>query len=322
MSLRGQLKLLRAEKVGLPKLTFQIWVKNNFGASLTVLGVHAEVRAAANGYRYDLMNSSCFVGHAHLDDAPGQISTGGEAIWTLSLPITHYCLQEVEKIRKGRDLMLMAAVRFVAAIAEPNDAARYGRFVSGRVDNETSADAYCTARIPKSDWINWLKAFGYGDFYLIEVPLRGVPERSELKKALGHLTAAWDHFGQGNDSEALGSCYKSFERLALDLGARQPDQNGWEKILNGVDQPKREKLKHLLRYLCDYLHLGRHEQKGDSVELNRFDAEYAVIMTQATLAYLAKLWSTRRSALADKSAAASPQPGIPTLPGVSGFERP
>ena len=42
MGLKGRLRLLRAEKVGIPKLTFQVQVKNYFGAHLTVLGAHAD----------------------------------------------------------------------------------------------------------------------------------------------------------------------------------------------------------------------------------------------------------------------------------------
>jgi hypothetical protein len=289
MSLVGSIKLLRAENIGIPKLTLQVFVKSRFDTKLTPLGAHAEVRITANGYRHDLVGRSYFVGYALLDDPPHSINARGEATWTLSVPVTQFCLQEIEKSRKGRDIRLIAMVHFVGAIEESAGTSRYGRFWSGRVDSEESSSMYCSVRVPRSDWINWLKELGYGDYYLIEVPLRGVPERGELKKALAHLTDAWEHFNLGKDAEALGSCHKGFERVAHDHDAK-PDQNGWEKILRNqdVDPVKREKMKHLLHRLCDYLHLGRHEAKDPKVQLDRVDSEYALILSQATLSYLAR----------------------------------
>jgi hypothetical protein len=98
-----------------------------------------------------------------------------------------------------------------------------------------------------------LKQLGYGDHYLIEVPLKGVPQRGQWKSALAHPGAAWEHFSQGQDSEALANCYRCFERLAQDRGADKPDQNGWEKALRAIDPKKREKLKPLLYHIASLI---------------------------------------------------------------------
>ncbi|MDA2912507.1 hypothetical protein MYX77_00855 [Acidobacteriia bacterium AH_259_A11_L15] len=69
-----------------------------------------------------------------------------------------------------------------------------------------------------------LKDLGYGDHFLIEVPLRGVPRKKGMEKALAHLAAAWDHFNEARDDETLGSCYKAFEYLAKQKKVKDPDQ--------------------------------------------------------------------------------------------------
>jgi hypothetical protein len=124
--------------------------------------------------------------------------------------------------------------------------------------------------------------------------MRAVPRVSALNRSLAHLEGAWAHFNQGSDAEALTSCFRCLESLAKDHGAEKPDQNGWDKVLRGIDNQKRDKLKYLLNQLSSFMHLGRHEHsESTSVSLDRADAEYAMILTQATMAYIAKLWSTR-----------------------------
>jgi hypothetical protein len=293
MDLVASLSGVRGDCRGMPKLTVTIHVKSNHENVLKTLNVVAEVRAHRTIQVHNFLGTSYFLGYALLEGDGGQFSRGSEQIWQLGMVLSPYHLQKIEEIRKGGDLYL--CMQFFCQAADlGTDPPQLRNLVSPQIRGATWSSNYVPFRIPKSDWLPVLRNLGYGDYYLIEVPLRGVPERSELKKALTYLTKAWDHFNLGADSEALGSCHKAFERIALDHNAK-PDQNGWEKVLQGVDRTRREKLKHMLARMCDYLQLGRHEPKDERIELDRFDAEYALIMTQATLAYLARLSSTCRA---------------------------
>lgn len=305
MDLIASLSGVRGASCGMPKLTVTIEVTSNAQNALRILNVVAEVRVHRTIQVYDWIGASYFLGYALLEGDGGQFTQGSKQTWELGIALSPYHLQKIEEIRRGSDLWL--CMQFYCQAADLGaDSPQPRGFVSPQIRGDTSSSKYVPFRIPKSDWLPVLSNLGYGDCYLIEVPLRGVPGRRELKKALTHLTNAWDHFNLGADSEVLGSCHKAFERIALDNDAK-PDQNGWEKILHGVDRARREKLKHMLHRLCDYLHLGRHEVEDERIGLEHSDAEYALIMTQATLAYLAKVLPGCK---------AGPQMGAATTVGV------
>lgn len=253
MSLKGHITHIRGRSVGLPELTMGMQVKNNFDTAFTFLSADAKVYATV-GPNFAIDGSAHFLGPATVEIMQSQVGKGGEASWTIDLSVAHHrLLQKIEQLRRGRDLVLLVRVRTVMTPTDPADRARHGQFMSITVDSDSYATTYCVHRIPKSDWLSVLRELGYGDYYMIDVPLRSVPQRADLKKALSHLDDAWDHFNQGSDAEVLGSCYKSFERIALDSGAAQPDQNGWEKVLRGVDTKKREKLRHLLHNVSGFM---------------------------------------------------------------------
>jgi hypothetical protein len=291
MNLTGHITHLRGSKNGLPKLTMQVRIKNNLGHGLAVLSTSAEVHAARGPDVHGISAAASFLGPAQVQLSSSQLANGAESTWSIALPLSHQLLQHVESLRRRADLVLMLAVQYVAAVTDQTGPIR---FTQGTLNSDSGSGAFVPLRVPRSDWIAVLQELGYGDYYLIEIPLRGVPERGELAKALGLLTSAWGHFSQGLNADTLSNCYRCFERIAKDHGAAHPDQNGWEKVLGGIDAKKREKLKHLLHYVSGFMHLGRHEHgETDRAELDGSDAEYALILTQATLGYLPRLWSSR-----------------------------
>jgi hypothetical protein len=152
------------------------------------------------------------------------------------------------------------------------------------------SDGYCPFKVAQSEWVKTLGELGYGDYFLMEIPLKGVPARRGMQKAIEHLKAAWGHFEQGNDDETVGSCYKAFEYLAKKNKFPHPDQNAFEKILGTIpEEAKRRRLKMLMHDLCQFLTLGRHEPGTEAVLLDERESEYGLILSQATLSYLAKL---------------------------------
>jgi hypothetical protein len=156
------------------------------------------------------------------------------------------------------------------------------------------SEGNCPFKVPQSEWIRVLGELGYGDYFLMEIPLKGVPQRRGMQKALEHLKAAWEHFEQGSDDETLGSCYKAFEYLAKKYKCAHPDQNAFEKILGMIpEEGKRKCLKMVMHDLCQFLTLGRHEPGTETVMLDEREAEYALILSQATLGYLAKVMRDR-----------------------------
>lgn len=289
MDLIASLQSVSGSCVGVPKLNISVQVKSTMEPILKVLNVYAEVRAANTLQVYDMSKSVYFLGFAFLESNGGQFTRGTEDTWDLALPLTPYHLQRIEEVRSGEDVYFFLRFHVTAAEMENPSNPQLRRFISPTVRGGTSSD-YVPFKVAQSDWVRILKDLRYGDYFLIEVPLRAVPARRRMERALGHLAAAWEHFSEGRDDETLACCYKAFEYIAKQKGMSGPDQNAFEKLLANVEDPeKRRSLKLLIDHVCRFLNLGRHEPGREQIMLDRRDSEYALILSQASLAYLAKV---------------------------------
>ncbi len=204
--------------------------------------------------------------------------------------MSQHQLQKIEEDRGARDVSLIAQCWFSAALIANTGTTNYGPFISAYLSDVHHSAGFCVHKIARSDWLKYLKELGYGEHLLIEIPM-WAPAKKGIGKAVEHLEAASIHFAEDRANETMASCYKAFEYLAHKAGAKNPDQNGFEKLLGFIDDlEKRNKLRMLMHHLCQYFHLGRHEPGKEDVVVDRRDAEYALILSQATLAYLAKHW--------------------------------
>ena len=85
------------------------------------------------------------------------------------------------------------------------------------------------------------------------------------------------------------------------LGIDGMDFDYMTSILNELPADKRDKYRDLFYHFCDLLHLGRHEQKvsngndadnkevAEQTEVNRNDAQLALILGQTILSYISKI---------------------------------
>jgi len=274
---------------GIPKLTLNLAVETQSDLQLTVVNVTAVIRVTQELIARD-MSKAYFIGTGFLESGGGQLNRGSKGFWQIGIPLSPYQLQKIEEKRKGKDLFLNLQFFCTVTWRVNTSAAAITEVASVAVRVGGYSDGYCPFKVPQSDWVKTLCELGYGDYLLMEIPLKGVPERRGMQKALEHLKAAWGHFEQGNDDETLASCYKAFEYLAKKNKSTHPDHNAFEKILGAIpEQEKRRRLKVLMSDLCHFLTLGRHEQGTEAVMLDDKESEYGLILSQATLAYLAKL---------------------------------
>jgi hypothetical protein len=250
---------------GIPKLSLNLSVETQSEMQLTVISVTAAIRVTEQLIAGD-MSSSYFIGTGFLESGSSQLSRGSKGFWTIGCPLTPYQLQKIEEMRKGRDLFLN--VQFFCTVTWRNTVppAAISEVASVAVRVGGYSDAYCPFEVPQSKWVKAPRELGYGDYFLLEIPLKAVPKRRGMQKAIEHLKAAWEHFEQGNDDETLGSCYKAFEYLAKKNKFPHPDQNAFEKLLGAIpEEGKRRRLKMLMHDLCQFLTLGRHEPGGKGV---------------------------------------------------------
>ncbi|MHB8655790.1 MAG: hypothetical protein ACYDA9_18150 [Terriglobia bacterium] len=285
----ANLDSVRGECQGIPKLTLNLSVEAQSDAQLTVVNVAAAIRVTPELIERDV-RKSYFIGTGFLEAGGGQLNRGSKGFWNIGVPLTPYQLQKIEEMRKGKDLFLNVQFFCTATWRLNTPPAAITEVASIAVRVGGYSDGYCPFKVPQSDWVKTLGELGYGDYFLMEIPLKGVPVRKGMEKAIEHLKAAWEHFEQGNDNETLGSCYKAFEYLAKKSNSKHPDQNAFEKILSSIPEiEKRRRLKMVMNDLCQFLCLGRHEPGTEGVILDERESEYGLILSQATLSYLAKL---------------------------------
>jgi len=287
MDISVSLTSVRGERQGIPKLTLNLAVEGQTDVQLAIISVTAEIWAAPQMFDDD-MSKSYFIGMGFLESNGGQLSRNSKASWQIGIPLTPYQLQKIEEMRNGKDLFLRvqffctAGWRVVAPSPMVTDIVRCTVGVS------CYSSGYCPFEIAQSKWVKILKELGYGDYVLCEIPLRGVPTRVGMKKALAHLEDAWEHFDEGRDVETLVSCYKAFEFLAKQEKLDDPNQQAFERLLERIgEEEKRKRLSLAMTYICKFLALARHEEGQEGVHIDRRDSQYALILAQASLAYLA-----------------------------------
>ncbi len=291
MDISVSLTSVRGGRQGIPKLTLNLAVEGQNDARMVIISLTAVVYVTQEMTPFDT-SKSYFIGMGFLESSGGQLTRNSKTSWQISIPLSPYQLQKIEQMRSGKDLFLnvqffcTAGTRATTPTLVINDIFYPSVGVSGY------SDGYCPFKVAQSDWVKTLQELAYGDYVLCEIPLRGVPTRVLMKKALVHLENAWAHFNEDKDEETLVSCYKAFEFLAKQAQVKSPDQHAFGKLLNRIeDGEKRKRLAQLLDYLCRFLALARHEEGQEKVVVDRKDSEYALILAQASLAYLAKSMS-------------------------------
>lgn len=289
MDISVDLKSVRGERQGIPKLTLNLAVESHIDAQLAIISVTAVVRVTPEMTSHD-MSKSNFIGTGFLESDGGQLSRNSKTSWQIGIPLSPYQLQKIEEMRSGKDLFLNVQFFCTAANLATTPPPLINAISYPSVGVGGYSSSYCPFKVPQSEWVKTLNELGYGDYFLMEIPLKGVPQRRGMQKALEHIKAAWEHFEQGNDDETLGSCYKAFEYLAKKKKSQHPDRNAFDKILESISEAeKRKRLQSLMYDLCHFLSLGRHEPGTEAVIIDGRESEYGLILSQATLGYLARL---------------------------------
>jgi hypothetical protein len=239
-------------------------------------------------------DSAEYLGSAQLDpiSSLGTLTAGGGTAWTFLVGADHNLLHRIEQERRGSDVILRLVVTVSSVPREmPNVPKSAMTPTSIKVHQaDGPADAYCSIEIPKSKWLELLKAVGYGEYHMAEIPLPRIRKVKALDASLQHVQRAWEHFLNGSDRETLAACHDALEKLTKESvnSNSKPDQNAFTQILSPIGPPEKvQKLAQLLSNCASLLHLGRHEHTP-SVELDHRDAELALLLTHACVTYLSK----------------------------------
>jgi hypothetical protein len=223
------------------------------------------------------------------------VGNGNSTVLDCILELEHPLLHAIEQLRKHKDVILRLDIGIVAAERASGSDLTPKRMCFGQITRP--GYQYCHYEIPKSKWLEILKDLGYGEFHLAEIPLPQIKKVKALDACLRHVQRAWEHFLDGSDREAMAACHDAFEWIAKHYvnPNSKPDQNAFTNILSGTAHPEKVKaISQVLARCADLTQLGRHEHKP-SVELEHRDAEFAILLTHASVAYFSRTSAVGRA---------------------------
>lgn len=202
-------------------------------------------------------------------------------------------IELLEKARAGDDMLLSFCITGLVHIHKPE------KSIIEKLRGRTIG---IEIKVPQSVWIkNVLNRWKVHELNILEIEKSRIDKELLPEKSLEHLRAAENHYLNFNHRETLASLYAVFEVLAKQYDCKNPDKNFFGKVLEKLPTDKRDKYRILFHHFCDVLHLGRHEQKAsnnddneskkiiEQIEVNRNDAQLALILGQTILSYISKV---------------------------------
>lgn len=238
-------------------------------------------------------------------DLIGQISLGTELIsesfrnylfrevynrshsssFQLKFPLDQKRIERIEDIRRGRTITFQLKINGIVHNKGPTVSLA-----------EIRSQGSMPIEIPQSHWVTKiLSIWNYGQAKLVEIYFPKTYNHDILKESYQHIERAIRHFNNGSDRETLAAIYDAFESMAQQIDCKDPDKNFFSKLLKGVSGQRHDKMKELLHRFCQYLHLGRHEQKKPDepqkppIPIDRKDSEFSITIAQVIYSYLSKL---------------------------------
>jgi hypothetical protein len=199
------------------------------------------------------------------------LPSGAGTVLSCDLPLDHYGLGQIEKLRANNDLTFRTEGIFISENQQQPQSKVFQMFT-------------LDFRIPKSDWVeDILPRLKYKDVILIEVPKILEPQFQDV---MTHLNGAWKQYSMGEYDKVLVECRKALENLNEKMksaGFESESTNGqgaknvpdWNKLMGNSELGDTigTVSKKLKGFVAPGAHTGR--------TFNREDADFALMTTHA-----------------------------------------
>ncbi len=150
--------------------------------------------------------------------------------------------------------------------------------------------------VSQEQWLAILKDVGYRDYMIVEVPVEAIRSNPKLLEAWKLLESARARYEHGDDPGVLEACFKALDSVALHFGANAGHASAFEEILkpNLQHDLKARRAGELIHSIRAYSDRGRQSQASPDrteIPVSHRDAEYVLMLTRVTLAYMANILS-------------------------------
>lgn len=191
-------------------------------------------------------------------------------------------IELIETKRAGSDLELSATVNTL--LVRSNTVHSEIRFEDIGWDQIGAQQT----RLSQSEWLKCLKEMGYGNFFVIEIPVPEIPEKPEAQEVAKRLEKARDMLWKHENKEVVAELRLALEDLrklihgqkkelkasiVSRIDVNSPGQEGYPK--------KSERLDEMEKQLWIFLHIAHHT----GYEVTRDDAELAIMATVPLIRY-------------------------------------
>lgn len=269
--LRISYRSARAQRFSIrPRLVLDFEINHSISTGETYTVAMSNFRGDLNMIKQG--GPTYYLGQVISEQSILNISRGSPSGFSLGLDLSHYGLRQVEKIREGKDLVLVVNVSFVGEIYR-------------QPQTKTSSAFQLQFRIPKSDWVETLlPEMGYKTVSLLEIPQLMDSEFQEITK---YVDEAWKQHSMGEYNRVLSDCRKAleaigtkirkkgFEKTITEEEGRKRKVPNWGKLLGNKD------LGNLVGTInqktVGFMTPGSHAGKA----VNKEDADFALMTTHA-----------------------------------------
>lgn len=139
--------------------------------------------------------------------------------------------------------------------------------------------------VPRSQWAEAVASkWNLSHTKLIEIEFSASIVGENFRTSFARIEEAEKSFLNGQYKQVLTALRLSFEGLAKGLGFERVDKEFFDSLFVNSPMEKREKAREAVLNLYKFLHLGPHEQSGDSA-ISRQDARFALTMAYAVFEY-------------------------------------
>jgi hypothetical protein len=192
-------------------------------------------------------------------------------------------LQKIEDARRGGALNLRLYGHCLTVSTYPNQTSTVADWENCMSINN-SGYPYCFT-IPQSDWVSLLEKIGFRHVLLREIDWPPFPPA--WTRSQEELREAWNHHRAGRYEEAMLSCRRALECIAINItGDPKAKRNAViEQLFPNFPTSKQQALANLWGSIQDTLNVAVHNNV-QQVTWSKQDSELLLLCTTATLGRL------------------------------------
>lgn len=277
-------------------IAMQVGIRNIKGVSPPNSGICLKLEVSASGnedynvFGYSVSLNACGVDiGTNTNFRTSKLAPGIPYSVPEAFRIDPYLMHVIEEARSGKDLPLKIVVTLLMSLTRDPPAITHGGILA-----LTASVPEPGSKISQADWAEIVKAMGYGNRAIIEIPFGEGPISADVQSAASYVQEARALFEEGKTDDVVAKCRKALEALSHSVSVNSGSYIvSWglsDVVVQAIDRgspgepsrpSKSKRISELTSSFWNYLHIGPHE----NYQVFREDAEMALGITSMVVRY-------------------------------------